>query len=202
MQNDLLLKMPGHRQVEYTIILNPSESLREKIIKVRNDIHSKYHTIPLSGKPNIKLAKFLCYEMMEEKLIDHLKMVAMGMPAFKATLKDYGSFPSHTLFINVTAKIPLQMLMKDLRTARRLIKSSDPEPYFTNEFYIPIAIKLSEDQYEKVFEEYRHRQFTGSFIADSMLLLKRRAGDKNYQIAELLEFMNLPVSVKQGELFA
>lgn len=203
MQNNLLVKMPGYRQIEYTIILNPHEALRDKIMKVRNEIHSKFHTtISLSGKPNIRLAKFFSFEMMEEKLINHLKTIAMGMPPFKAELKDYGSFPAHTLFINVASKIPLQMLIKDLRTVRRLIKSPNQEPYFMNEFYIPLAIKLTPEQYEKAWLEYSKRKFSGSFIADSMLLLKRREGEKNYQIAERFEFMNLPVSVKQGELFA
>jgi len=203
MQKNLLIKMPGYREIEYSIILNPYEALREKIMKVRNNIHSKYNPdIQLNSKPNIRLAKFFSFEMMEEKLINHLKMIAMGMPPFKANLKDYGSFPTHTLFINVSSKIPLQMLMKDLRTTRRLIKSPHQEPYFANEFYIPLAIKLAPLQYEKIWQEYSHRQFTGSFIADSMLLLKRKTGEKNYQVAARFEFMNLPVSVRQGELFA
>jgi len=35
-----------------------------------------------------------------------------------------------------------------------------------------------------------------------MLLLKRRQGDRNWQIAERFAFQNLPVSTRQGELFA
>jgi len=203
MKNDLLVKMPGYRQIEYTVILNPHQSLREKIMRVENEINSKFHTsIWLPGKPNIRLVKFFTLEMLEEKLMNHLKMIAMGMPPFKVELKDYGSFPEHTLFINVASKIPLQMLMKDLRSIRRFLKSPEQEPYFANEFHIPIAIKLTSEQYEKAWREYSHRQFTGSFIADSMLLLKRKTGERNHEIAARFEFMNLPVSVKQGELFA
>ncbi|HUZ60508.1 MAG TPA: hypothetical protein VMU83_17185 [Hanamia sp.] len=202
MQNNFFIKMPGYRQIDYMIILNPHESLREKIMKVRNEFHSKYPaSIPLSGKPNVKLTKFRNLEMMEGKLMDHLKTIAMGMPPFKAELKDYGSFPEHTLFIKAASRIPLQMLMKDLRSIRRLIKLPGNELYFANEFYIPLAIRLTPEQYNKAWTEYRKRHFTGSFIADSMLLLKRKVGERNYQIAARFEFMNLPVSVKQGELF-
>jgi len=35
-----------------------------------------------------------------------------------------------------------------------------------------------------------------------MLLLKRDEGDKAWQIVQRFEFQNLPVDVKQGELFA
>jgi len=34
-----------------------------------------------------------------------------------------------------------------------------------------------------------------------MLMLKRRAGDKSWQIVENLAFQNLPVNTRQGELF-
>ena len=65
-----------------------------------------------------------------------------------------------------------------------------------------IAHKLLPWQYEKGWLEYSHKHFTGRFIADSMLLLKRREGDRAWQIAERLEFRNLPVTTRQGELFA
>ena len=64
-----------------------------------------------------------------------------------------------------------------------------------------IAGKLAPWQYESGWLEYAHRHFTGRFIASDMLLLKRRAGDKAWQILERLAFQNLPVAIKQGELF-
>lgn len=64
---------------------------------------------------NIRLAKFFNWEKTEDRLIDHLRLTAMEMPPFKVALKDYGSFPSHTLFINVTSKAPFQMLIGELR---------------------------------------------------------------------------------------
>ena len=203
MKKNFLIKMPGYRQVEYLLILNPNQLLQKKIMSIKNEIHAQYQTsIPLNGKPNIRLVKFFSWEMMEEKLINHFRTIAMGMPPFKVSLKDYGSFPSHTLFINVTTKIPLQMLVKELRSAKSLMRSPDQEPHFIKEFYIPIAIKLDPAQYEEMWLAFSHRQFTGSFIADSMLLLKKREGEKNYLIAGSFQFMNLPVSVKQGKLFA
>jgi hypothetical protein len=78
---------------------------------------------------------------------------------------------------------------------------SDNKPHFIDDPYIMIARKLLPWQYEKGWLEYSHRHFTGRFIADSMLLLKRRQGDRAYQIVQRLEFMNLPVTTKQGELF-
>lgn len=203
MQNISLAEISSDRQIEYLIIINPSDALRTKIGKVKDDIYLKYNeNILHNTRPNIRLSKFFNWEKSEDRLMDRLRLTAMEMPPFKVTLKDYGSFPCHTLFINITSKAPFQMLMTELRTLRPLIKSPVADPIFAGDFYIPIAVKLSLPQYEKIWKDYRNRQFTGHFIADSMLLLKRGEGNKNYQIAGRFEFMNLPVSPKQGELFA
>lgn len=78
----------------------------------------------------------------------------------------------------------------------------DRKPHFIDEPMITIASRLQPWQYEQGWLEYSHRQFTGRFVADSMLLLKRRTGDRAWQIAERMEFKNLPVNIRQGELFA
>lgn len=201
--NNSLIKMPGYRISEYILILNPHEGLQNKIMRIKREILGKYDSgLLVNRKPVLRLARFFSYQMTEEKLINHFKIAAMAMPPFKVLLKDFGSFPTHTLFVKADeSKVALQMLMKDIKNGKRLMRAPGPAPYFSSEFNIPLAIKLTPLQYEEMWEDYRHRRFTGHFIADSMLLLKRREGEKNYQIAARLEFQNLPVSVKQGELF-
>ena len=80
--------------------------------------------------------------------------------------------------------------------------NNENKPHFIEEPHLPIARKLKPWQYEQGLTEYANRQFTGRFIADGMLLLKRIAGQKTgYQIARRFEFQNLPVTTKQGSLF-
>jgi 2'-5' RNA ligase len=197
-----LMTMPGYRYAEYLLVLNPHEDLRQRITSVRKDFAEAYQTgKPVTGKPHIALATFTVWEMMEEKILNRLRVAAMGAPPFKVGLKDYGSFPSHTIYINVTTKIPVQNLVKEIRQAQRLMKSPDHDPHFIAEPFITVARKLTPAQYESAWKEYAHRNFTASFIADAMLLLKRREGQKGYQILERFQFMNLPVATKQGELF-
>ncbi|MEO6948707.1 MAG: 2'-5' RNA ligase family protein [Ginsengibacter sp.] len=201
-QHESILKMPGYRVYEYLLVISPHQVLQEKIGKIKREIHEKHKcSYLLNRKSDIRLARFFSWQMMEEKIIQHLKVSAMGTSAFKVNLKDYGSFPSHTFFINVESKIPLQMLMKEIKTAKRLMKSPEKEPFFNDEFYIPLAIKLTPAQYNNLWPEYEQRYFTGNFIADNMLLLKKQQGEKYFQIAARLEFMNLPVSTVQGQLF-
>ncbi len=201
--------IPGYRLFEYLLVLNPHEELRNKIMQVKKEFYEKYKasTVPKafgSGKPHVTLVNFVQYEMMEERIINRLKIIAMGYPPFKVEMKDFGSFPSHTIYINITSKVPVQSLVKEIRSeTQRLMKlNDDNKPYFIMEPYITIARKLQPWQYEKSWLEYSNRHFTGRFIADSMLLLKRPVGEMKYQIVQRFEFQNLPVATKQGELFS
>lgn len=195
--------MPGYRRNEYLLVLNPHEELRNKINSVKKEFYESYKApSALGGKPHLTLVKFDQLEMMEERLVSRLKTIAMGYPPFKVELKDYGSYPSHTIFINVTSKLPIQNLVKEIKQVQKLMKmDNEHKPYFIEEPNMTIARKLVPWQYEKAWLEYSHRHFTGKFIADSMLLLKRREGDKAFQIVQRFEFMNLPITTKQGELF-
>ena len=195
--------IPGYKTNEYLVVLNPHEELRHKITQVKTAFQETYNTSSAMGlKPHITLVRFTQYELMEERIINKLKTVAMGYHPFKVELKDFGSFPSHTIFINVMTKIPVQNLVREIREGQRLMKiNNEHKPHFMDEPYITIARKLLPWQYEKGWLEYTHRHFTGRFIADSMLLLKRRTGDKAWQIVQRFEFMNLPVTTKQGALF-
>jgi 2'-5' RNA ligase len=195
--------IPGYKTNEYQLVLNPHEELRNKITQVKTAFQEAYHTpSAFGGRPHIALVRFTQYELMEERILNRLKAVAMGQRPFKVELKDFGSFPSHTLFINVITKVPVQNLVKEIRESQRLLKmNNDNKPHFIDEPYITIARKLLPWQYEKGWLEYSHRHFTGRFIADNMLLIKRRIGDRAWQIVRRFEFMNLPVTTKQGALF-
>lgn len=196
--------MPGYRINEYLLVLAPPEDVWHKIVKVKEEFSEKYK-VPSARllKPHIALVNFLTLDMMEEKIVQRLHTIAMGIAPFKVELKDYGTFPSHTIYVNVISKLPIQHLVKQLKEAQRLMKlNNENKPHFIEEPHIGIARKLKPWQYEQASLEYAHRQFTGRFIANNMLLLKRKAGDKTaFQITKRFEFQNLPVTTKQGSLF-
>jgi len=195
--------MPGYRLNDYLLVITPNEDLRKRIIAVRKNFNEKFTpSMPLTGKPHLALVHFVTWNMMEDKLVNRFNHIAMGMTPFKIELKDFASFPTHTIYINVATKIPVQNLVRNLKTAQKLMKA-DPEhdPHFIAEPFIPVARKLLPWQYEKGWLEYSHTHFNAKIIADGMLLLKRPLGEKVYQVVQRFEFMNLPVTTKQGELF-
>ncbi len=196
--------IPGYRVFEYLLVLSPHEELRKRVMKVKEEFSTVYKTENAGrGGPQIALVTFAQYEMMEERIMNRLRTLAMGFPPFKVELKNFGSFPSHTIYINVTSKLPIQHVVKGIRTeCQRLMKlNDDHKPHFILEPHLTIARKLKPWQYEKGWLEYSHKHFTGRFIADGMSLLKRPEGEIKYHLVQRFDFQNLPVTTKQGELF-
>jgi 2'-5' RNA ligase len=188
---------------EYQLILSPHEELRNKVLQMRQAFQETYQTPPLMIKPHVTLVRFTQLALMEERILQRLRTIAMGHCPLKVELKDFGSLPTHSIFINVMSKLPIRDLVTEIRDIQRLMKlDKENKPHFLDDPNLLIARKLQPWQYEKGWLEYSNKSFTGRFIADAMLLLKRRQGDKNWQIAERFAFQNLPVSTRQGELFA
>lgn len=200
----LVNRIPGYRVYEYLLVLRPHEELSVKISKTREAFAGKYKLEQgRGGRVYLPLVSFNQYALMEERIIHALRKVAMGYPPFKTTLKGFGSFPSHTIYINVTSKIPVQQLVKTVRSeAQRLLKMNEEnKPHFIMEPHITLARKLKPWQYEKGWLEYSNQPFTAHFIAGDMQLLKRPAGEKKYGTTAVFTFENMPVATRQGELF-
>jgi 2'-5' RNA ligase len=197
-----LSTLPGYRLCEYLLVLQPHEELLNKVMHIKKEFAEKYEAPSAAfGKPQITLAKFGQLQLMEDRICNRLKMIAMAMPAFKVELKDFGNFPSHTIYINVDTKVATRLLVKHLKTAKQLLQTKEQKPHFIEESHLTIARQLLPWQFEKSWLEYSHRHFTGRFIANSMLLLRRPEGAKAYQPVQRFEFLNMPVVTKQGELF-
>lgn len=196
--------IPGYQIYEYLLVLSPHKELWDKITEVKMKFADDYKSEHARwGKPHVTIVNFLQYKMMEERIVNRLQTIAMGFPPFKVELKDFGSFPSHTIFINVVSKLPVQNLVKEVRReSQKLMKlNDDNKPHFITEPHLTIARRLQPWQYEKGWLEYSNKNFAGRFIADAMILLKRPVGEMKYHVADRFQFQNLPVATKQGDLF-
>lgn len=196
--------IPGYSIYEYKLVLNPHEELRNKIINLKKEFSENHHPANIQNSiPQVVLVTFKQYSMIEERLITRLQNIAMGFHKIKLELKDFGSFPSHTIYINITSKVPIQNLVKMIRAqSQRLMKLNDEyKPYFIMEPYVTIARKLSSACFDKAWLEYRSRHFSARFIAEDMLLFKRAQGELNYNVVRSFQFQNLPVGISQGDLF-
>lgn len=198
-----ITSIPGYSVYEHLLVLQPHEELRNRLQNIKKEFAEKYKApMPAAIKSHITLVKFAAYKMSEERLVNRIAHIALGLAPFKVELNGFGSFPSHSIYAAVTTRLPIKAVVNELKSAQQLLTlDKDHKPHFIEESHLIICRKLKPWQYEQGWLEYSHRHFSGRFIADGMLLLKRPAGEKGYQIVKRFEFQNLPVNTKQGSLF-
>ena len=199
---DTTRHLPGQHLYEYLLVISPHEELRHQIEKSRLQLTEKYHiNQPQPGRPHVSLVRFTAVHMMEEKIIDRLQIIAMAENPFLIALQDYDGYPMHAIFIKITNQPGVLKLIKNLKQARRLMKAAGDDPHFLRDPQIALAGRLPKEKYLEIMKEYLHKKFTGRFFADALLLLRRPATEKQYQIVRRFEFACLPVTTAQGFLF-
>ncbi|MGV3658118.1 MAG: 2'-5' RNA ligase family protein [Chitinophagaceae bacterium] len=195
--------MPGYRINEYRLVVPLPEALQQKVLSVRQTLHQKYGVKPtFELKPSLTLLRCHAFEKGEPRLLEKLQQVALQTAPFKVELEDYAGYPTHTIYINVMTKSPFNDLCKELKKSKWLMQVPQHQPFFINEPHLMIAQRLKPKEFTNMWNECEQRQFTGRFIADAVLLLKRSEQNKAYQVVRRFEFLNLPLSIKQGTLFA
>ncbi len=198
----MMANLPGYKLNEYLLILNPPEELRNKIEKSRKELVEKYHLQqPFTGRPNISLVRFSATQMMEDKIINRLQLIAMEEKPFIAELKDFGSYPMHAIFIRIANQPRVLQLIKNLKQARALMKAAGEDPHYLLDPQIALAGRITKEKYLEIMKEYLHKKFTGRFVANAFTLLKRAKNERRYEVVKRFVFEYLPVSAAQGVLF-
>jgi 2'-5' RNA ligase len=127
----------------------------------------------------------------------------MGTAPFRVAVRGFTGLPDHSIFFRIERTPALRQLTADLRSLQRQLQpDAEHKPQFFMEPNITLATRLKPAQYEQAWAEYAHRHFTADFIADGLLVLRRNPGETRFQVLSRLEFKNLPVVTRQGELFA
>ena len=195
--------MPGYQINEYRLVIPLSETLQEKICSLRSALHER-HRIKSNFElqPSLTILKFQAFETIEPRLLERMQQVAMGHNPFKVELENFAAYPSHTIYIDVLTKSPFNELTKSLKKMKWLMNIPQHEPHFINEPHLIIAQRLKPMQFISMWMECEHTPFSGRFIADAMVLLKRNNMTQRYEELRRMEFISLPLGVKQGELFA
>jgi hypothetical protein len=198
-----LIQMPGYALHEYQVVINPHESLRERILRKRTECRDRFGFPDVPAATCLTLARFKQRVLSEERTIAQLAHLAMGGSPFRVSLRGFTGLPDHSLFFRVERSTALRQLTGDLKSLQRHLQpDADHKPQFFPEPNIPLATRLKPGQYQQAWAEYAHRHFTADFIADGLLVLRRTPADTRFQVMARLEFRNLPVVTRQGELFA
>ncbi len=195
--------IPGYATCEYQLVILPHEDLYDQINTIKKSFAEKYELpVVYFTPPSITLIRFSQYEMAEERIIRRIRAITTTNAPFKIELADYGSFPTHTIYIHVKTKEPIIRLVKQFKQIQQLLKQDNGhKPHFITEPYIKVASQLLPWQYEKGWLEYRHTHFSGTFLAGHLVLQKRKTGEKKYLAIQQLKLMNAPINSEQFTLF-
>ena len=201
MQSEIL---SSYATAQYLLVLEPHEHIRNEISSLKKKFAEKFGcTAAVIGKPNITLVRFEQYEMMEPRILRRLQSLTAEQNSFVVELHDFGSFPSHSIFINVTTQSQIIELVKSLRPIQHLFKiDKERKPHFITDPNINIARKLLPWQYEKGWLEMSHTHFSGRFMVDHLLLLRKREGEKTFETVRKFKLLNERVEIVQSELFS
>lgn len=188
---------------DYLISICPSVDISEKILKTRQDFANEFQVhFTNNTVPGVTLARFSQLEMMEERIFRRLATISMGIRPMLIELQNFGSLPSHSIFLNIVTKTAIQGLVKNLKCAQNLLQlNADNKPFFTNDLFLPIAIKLKPWQYEKGWMKYSQLHFSGKFVAEEIQLLRKRSGEKQMKLIKRFCFSANVVKTEQGNLF-
>jgi 2'-5' RNA ligase len=195
--------LSSYATAEYLLVIEPHEALCTEIAGLKKYFAETYDCPAAAfGKASITLARFQQYEMLEQRIVHRLQLIATAHASFMVELHDFGSFPTHSIYINITTKTQIVEMVKTFRPMQQLLKiDKDRKPHFITEPYITIARKLLPWQYEKGWLELSNTHFSGRFVADHLLLLRKREGEKGFKMVKKFRLMNVKESVSQGQLF-
>lgn len=189
---------------EYLLIAQPHEDLYNKIMQVKQAFAEKYDCpLALYTKPHIILVNFVQWHMQEREVLERLQTLIAGFTPFQIKLDGFGSFPTHTIYLNVQTKNEVVQLVKGLKYVQSLLTlSKDSKPHFITEPHLNIARKLQPWQYEKGWLEYSHTSFTASFLVKEVLLLRKEIDTKKYYHIATFPLLNKSSTApKQVSLF-
>lgn len=176
---------------DYRLIIDLPAAVKQKIGDTKTVFDEQYKGTVIAGGPSlIYLAEFGCYEAEEEAVTDQINKVALGFMPFKLHLKGFQHLEQKEIYIGVCELAPLQLLTAQIDKEIVVL----PNARINVLPRVTIARGLHLFQFGKSWPLYQQKNFSATFIADEMLLLKRMQGFSGWQILKRMNFQNLLVA--------
>lgn len=154
----------------YFIAILPPANVSLSIDDIRKQCSWDYQVYSALKPPvHITLAPpFKLHTGMEPKLIASLE-TARNFTAFNQELKNFDSFPPHTVYINAVKNIGIVTLYQLVKS---VLKPFTKDTKGSIKPHITIAYRDINDVYPKIIEEYKKRTFRAQFMVNKFSLLK------------------------------
>jgi 2'-5' RNA ligase len=196
--------IPGIAIYEYFLMITIPDRIQEMVLRLREEFSEQFkNDYSIKGRPGVALAHFLQYEMKQAGILTRLQTIASLTQPFDICLGGFGSFPTHSIFIEPTIHAAVYELVsvinKDVKRSLQL--NAETKPMIILHPHVGIVRKLSPQLYERSWPGYQHRSFDETFHTKDMILLRRPLGTKTWQRVYTLEFQGLKPPSVQATLF-
>ncbi len=159
----------------YLLVITPPPVECKRIMRLKNQLAKLYASGIALSRPHITVAQFFAWEKNEAAIIQLIVDAAAAYKPFCIRLENYGSFPQHTVYINVAAGETLKNLSADLRYAicQRLIRDTgNRKPHFLTRAHLTMVRRLERGHWYSARRVFRRLSYRSAFTATGMFLLK------------------------------
>jgi 2'-5' RNA ligase len=187
-------------EYEYMLVVQTGKELANQILETRSGFEKTYqvHSRRMN-QPYIKLASFTAKDAMEPTIERWIQRICAGQESFPVMLNNFSGFPTGKLFVRVQYHEPFMRLASGLSVIDDYIKSYGcPSAKIVSHPHVTIANKLPADMYTKAMLDYSQRDFSGSFIVEEVLLLKRKNPNEEFKKINLFKLMPGIASVTEA----
>jgi hypothetical protein len=188
---------------DYQLVILPPESVRNRLDGIRKKLTAQM--LPLGkwelGKNHLPMASFSQFARLEGKLSEHLSLTFSQQAPFRLHLENYGALPHHTIYFRIAESDSFQSLLTLMHQHAYALKVFNQEPRIASLPKINVVYRLGPPDFEQAWHYFRNKQFHQPFIAEGMLLLRRRPWETRWQILKHLAFENQLVTSNQAALF-
>jgi DNA polymerase-4 len=165
---------------EYLLVVSPPLSVKNEVMEIKNRFHTAHkHIQAIKSKPHITLINFMMSDAEEETLLYKIEQVAKSHEAFDVLLTNFNHFKTHTIYIDIGHKEPIVNLVRSLHATLNLPSG---QSFFAWKPHMTIAKGLTEEKFYKAMAELQQTEFTESFIAENILLMKHAEKFSKYEI--------------------
>ena len=169
--------MPREGLALYFIAIVPPSPIFEQTAELKNHFKQHYQSkAALNSPPHITLhMPFEWKGKKEVELVSKLKLFSTGKPSFDLQIHNFSCFPPRVIFMNVTENEVLRNFQKELHRFCKTDLNIFNAQYKDLPFHphVTLAFRdLKKPMFEKAWEEFRDKEFSGSFAVDRFMLLK------------------------------
>ncbi|MGB8375945.1 MAG: 2'-5' RNA ligase family protein [Salegentibacter sp.] len=176
----------------YFIALIAPAGIRKEIENFKKEIKQKYgakHALKLPAHLTLQIP-FRMEEKKERQLIKALDKFAASQKAFEVKLNGFGKFSRNVIFVKIEDHKPVVHLYENLQEIlQEQLELKDHEKTAKIHPHLTIASRdLSRQEFPQAWNDFRDREYTASFSADYISLLKHNG--KTWELYRKFSFKN------------